>query len=33
MNVISKNISKYWFSSLPLLIIVTFILANYQPLL
>jgi len=34
MNVISKNISKYWFSSLPLLIIIiAFILANYQPLL
>ena len=34
MNIISKNICRYWFSSLPLLIIIiAFILANYQSLL
>lgn len=34
MNVISKNICRYWFSALPLIIILTtFLLTYYQPLL
>ena len=34
MNIISKNINKYWLSALPLIIILaTFLLAYWQPLL